>query len=96
MSKSSASAFLGFIAGAVAGAAIGILFAPEKGTDTRKKIKSQAQKVGDDMKENLSHKIDELNNFVSGFVNETKDKISELEKKTKQEAREVKEKATKK
>ncbi len=95
MSKSSVSAILGFMAGAAAGAAIGVLFAPDKGTTTRKKIKSQAQKVGDEMKEGLSHKIDELNKFVAGFVDETKDKIADLEKKTKQEIKEVKEKATK-
>ncbi len=95
MSKSSVSAVLGFLAGAAAGAAIGVLFAPDKGTSTRKKIKSQAQKVSDEMKENFSHKIDDLNKFVAGFVDETKDKIADLEKKTKQGVKEVKEKATK-
>ena len=95
MSKSSVSAFLGFIAGAAAGAAIGVMFAPDKGTETRKKIKNQAKKVGDDVKDGLSHKIEELNHFLSGFVDETKSKIADLERKTKQEAREVKEKATK-
>ena len=95
MSKSSVSAFLGFIAGATAGVVIGVLFAPEKGSETRKKIRDQAQKVGDEMKENLSHKIEELDKFVSGFVNETKGKIADLEKKARQEVKEVKEKATK-
>ncbi len=96
MSKSSVSAFLGFIAGAAAGAAIGVLFAPDKGTTTRKKIKNQAQKASDEMKENLASKIDDLNQFVSGFVKETKAKMDDLEKKAKQEVQGVKEKVTKK
>ena len=96
MSKSSVSAVLGFIAGAAAGAAIGVLFAPDKGTATRKKIKNQAQKASDDMKENLASKIDDLNQFVSGFVKETKAKMDDLEKKAKQEVQGVKEKVTKK
>jgi gas vesicle protein len=96
MSKSSVSAILGFVAGAAAGAALGVLFAPDKGTSTRKKIKNQAQKVGDDFKENLAGKIDDLNQFVSSFVKETKEKMDDLEKKAKQEVQGVKEKVTKK
>ena len=92
MNKSSVNAVLGFIAGAAVGTALGIMFAPDKGTETRKKIKDQARKATDDMKGSLSHKIEELNEFLSGFVSETKSKIADLEKKTKQE---VKDKLTK-
>ena len=95
MSKSSVSAILGFMAGAAAGAAIGVLFAPEKGASTRKKIKNQAQKVSDEMTDNVSRKVDDLSKYLAGFANETKEKIADLEKKTKQEIKEVKEKATK-
>ncbi len=95
MSKTSVSALLGFIAGATAGVAIGILFAPDKGTATRKKVKEQAKKISNEAKDNLSHKIDDLNKFVSSFIDETKEKIADLEKKTIQEIKEVKEKAVK-
>lgn len=37
-------------AGAVAGAVLGILFAPEKGSETRKKINEQGKKLGQDLK----------------------------------------------
>lgn len=36
--------------GAVAGAVLGILFAPDKGSDTRKKINEQGKKLGQDLK----------------------------------------------
>ncbi len=95
MSKSSVSAIMGFIAGAAAGAAMGILFAPDAGTSTRKKIKDQTQKVGDEVKANVAHKIDDLSKYVSGFVNETKERIAELEKTTKAEIKNVKDKVAK-
>ncbi|MDP4267258.1 MAG: YtxH domain-containing protein [Bacteroidota bacterium] len=39
---------LALIAGAAAGLAAGLLFAPEKGKDTRKKIADSAKKIGED------------------------------------------------
>jgi gas vesicle protein len=83
-------ALLGFLIGAAAGAAIGILYAPDKGVDTRHKIKDKAQKTTDDLKVTLSHKIDELSNFISRFADDTKAKVSELERKSQQEVKETK------
>jgi gas vesicle protein len=94
MSKS-LSAIMGFIAGAAAGTAIGILFAPDAGTTTRKKIKEQTQKVSEDLKNSVAHRIDDLSKYVSGFIDETKEKIAELEKTTKAEIKSVKDKVAK-
>ena len=49
MNKGTRNALLGFIAGAAAGTLAGILIAPEKGAETRKKISwpSLPLKAGD-------------------------------------------------
>lgn len=54
-------------AGAVVGAALGILFAPEKGSEIRKKIADQGKKIADNVKERFEAK-----------KNEWREKVQEL------------------
>lgn len=51
---------LAFIGGAALGATLGVLLAPEKGKDTRKKIMARAQGFADDLTEAAKEKYNEL------------------------------------
>jgi gas vesicle protein len=71
---SSGKVLLGLLAGAAIGATLGILFAPDKGSVTRKKI----SKKGDDFKEGLQKKFDEFVDSISGEFEEAVEENSGL------------------
>lgn len=51
--------------GAVVGAALGILFAPDKGSVTRSKIAGGAKDLAYDLKNKMTKKMEELDGVVS-------------------------------
>ena len=60
MTNDSGNTLLALLTGAAIGAGIGILYAPDKGTKTRKKIKKKAMETTDDLTSRISHAKEEL------------------------------------
>jgi gas vesicle protein len=56
----SSKVLISFIGGAVVGAALGILFAPDKGSNTRKKIANSASDLKDQIADTASEKYQEF------------------------------------
>jgi hypothetical protein len=59
-------ALLGVAAGIAAGAVLGILFAPDKGRDTRKKISRKGEDLADALNDKIEQKFEEFTKGLSG------------------------------
>lgn len=74
---SNSKVLLGFVAGAAAGALAGILFAPDKGSATRKKIATKTGDITDSIKNSFSRFVDGVKETYHGVeedVQEMSDK----------------------
>lgn len=66
-------------AGAAAGAIIAILFAPDKGSKTRKKISEEGKKIADNLKDQLQkskEKFNDLKEDITEFIKEKRDEFA--------------------
>ncbi len=60
MSTDTGNVLLALLTGAAIGAGIGILYAPDEGKETRRKIKRKVEDTSHDLSERISHAKDEL------------------------------------
>ncbi len=61
-----------------AGAILGILFAPRKGSETREKIKDKAKKISGDLEEKLCKAEQEIKDLKEDIENVVKEKAKKF------------------
>ena len=76
----------GIVAGAAAGAVLGILFAPDKGTETRKKIAQKGTDLSESVKtriskvgEAITNKYDAVKNDANNVVDNGREAASRMQ-----------------
>lgn len=72
----SSKVLLGVLGGMAAGALVGILFAPEKGSKTRKKIVYKSKNFADDLKEKFEDLYEDVTDQYESLLHEAKDLVS--------------------
>lgn len=62
---------LGVLSGVAAGAALGVLYAPGKGSSTRRKIQRESQRVAGNLGSQLNHVVDGVSQKYDAVLNKT-------------------------
>lgn len=70
MAKNGGNSFMGFIAGAAAGALLGVLFAPDKGRNTRERLTYKLDKYREDLEDLVDDLMEERNIAVTAAKSE--------------------------
>lgn len=78
---SSSKVLLGFVAGAAVGALAGILFAPDTGTNTRKKIANKTGDLTDSVKNSFGEFIDGVKETYAGVKGDAEEMADKAKSK---------------
>lgn len=70
-----------FLSGALIGGALALLFAPDKGSETRRKISTKVKEGSDYTKEQIEHLLGYLRGKAADGVEDLEEEIEELEDK---------------
>ena len=77
--KDNTKVVVALLVGLAAGAALGILFAPDKGTETRDKLADSLKGISDSLKETASSQFENLKAYKDKMVDNMKSKINGVE-----------------
>jgi gas vesicle protein len=70
---------IGLLTGLAAGAALGLLFAPEKGSETRDRLNQSLKDLGDSIKDRAADEINNLTSLKDKVVSSVKSKVQGVE-----------------
>ena len=90
MSSNTTKVLGALLLGAAVGVALGILLAPDKGADTRKKLADGASDLTDNAEEEIKEVIDSLKKKVSEMENLLSKGLDEAKKMVEEKAHQVK------
>ena len=77
--KDNSKIVVALLAGLAAGAALGILFAPGKGDETRDKLSESLKNLGDSIRETAANEINNLVSMKDKIVDNIKTKLNGAE-----------------
>jgi gas vesicle protein len=77
--KDNTKVVVALLVGLAAGAALGVLFAPDKGGETRDKLAESLKNLGESIKETASKEIDNLMAYKDKVVDNIKTKMNGVE-----------------
>ncbi len=83
--KDSTKIALGVLGGIAAGTIIGMLFAPDRGENTRKKVSDQSEKLKDDISSKLQQSVDRMNTLTESAFNLINDYKGKIRKEAQQD-----------
>jgi gas vesicle protein len=75
---SSGKMLIGILAGAAAGAVLGILFAPDKGCETRRKISEKSHEYTSAMGDKFNAFVERLTENLEGMREDVKEQVDKV------------------
>lgn len=82
MSSNTSSTIGTILIGVAIGFGLGVLFAPDKGSETQKKLKKRFDEEKEDLSEKLDDFLDEVLDTASHVKSKAKDTVNHVEKTT--------------